>query len=218
MNNSWNDLQLNCQDEAAPNGLTQLFPNFLKPASSLIRGVGIPSPITGVDNDYYLNTETNIYYFKVTGAWSPLASNIIPNNVLMGAYPNKNYPIRPFRQPSAGRTNRVEVVPVSGIGGIFELWDIAGVLLDDSGFNEDVARGNNITQGYLNSKILESKAKQLWRVEFKGDGAYTPKVLGNPVTFSFGLAARYLVPTSIVSDAPKCKINLICEGGFSTRD
>jgi hypothetical protein len=102
----------------------------------------------------------------------------------------------------------MEVVPQNGVGGVFELWDLAGEL---SGSN-NVNSATSITNAFLLAAITAKTARLLWKVDFSGDLDGSNKLLGVRTVFTRGLVARYV--QSDAAGTNTVLINLVVDGGY----
>lgn len=109
-----------------------------------------------------------------------------------------------------GVLRRAEVWPDDQVGGFLELWDISGVT---TGASNNVSSGNTLTNAYLLEQKAKGKARLVWRIGFKGDDAYSSKVLNGHVSFLRGLAARF-VGTNLVDGQDSIQLNLVVDGGY----
>lgn len=152
-------------------------------------------------------------------AWGGIEiDNVNDGGVLTQLYPNwvaagsGSAGIQRRRRPNEGVLGRMEVVPATGVGGTFELWDIAGEL---TGTN-DVSAGNTLTNAFLTAEIAAGRARLLWKVDFSGDLEGSNKMIGIRNVFARGLAARY-----VQSDTPgdhQVLLNMSVDGGYQVWD
>lgn len=148
-------------------------------------------------------------------AWGGLAlTNVNTGGVLTQLYPNwlqsgsASAGIQTRRRPNEGVLGRMEVVPQSGVGGVFELWDMSGQY---SGAN-DVNAAASMTNAYLLAEIAAKRARLVWQVDFSGDLDGSNKLLGVRTVFARGLAARYV--QSDPAGTNTVLINLVVDGGY----
>lgn len=135
-------------------------------------------------------------------------TQLYPDNVVAGSGSTASQTSR--RYPSGGVLYRVEINPKDAVGGIFELWDLAG---ESQGASNNVDTGTAMTAAYLASKIARGKAKLLWTIDFKGDSGLNNKVFGVRVVYSQGLAGRYINDLDAVG-SKLLALNIVSEGGF----
>jgi hypothetical protein len=153
----------------------------------------------------------------MTQAWGGISlGNVNTGGALTQLYPNwlqagsASAGVKTRRRPNEGVISRMEVVPAAGIGGVFELWDLAGTL---TGTNQ-VNSAASITNAFLLAEQARTppRARLIWSVDFSGDLDGVNKLLGVRVVFARGLAARYIQAatpgTNIVT------INMVVDGGY----
>lgn len=150
-------------------------------------------------------------------AWGGITqTNVNTGGVLTQLYPNwlqagaSGAGVLTRRRPNEGVITRMEVVPASGIGGVFELWDMAGTL---TGTNQ-VNSATSITNAFLLAEQAKSppRARLLWSVDFNGSLEGANKLLGVRVVFARGLVARY---TQVAAPGTNSvTINLVVDGGY----
>lgn len=153
----------------------------------------------------------------MTQAWGGISQgNVNAGGALRQLYPNWVQAgsgaagVQTRRRSNEGVITRMEVVPASGVGGVFQLWDLAGQLTGTS----DVNTGTAITNAFLNEELARTppRARLIWSVDFSGTLDGSNKLLGVRVVFTRGLACRY-----VQSDAPGTNlvtINLVVDGGY----
>lgn len=110
------------------------------------------------------------------------------------------------RRSTAGTLTRCEVFTSDSSGGIIEIWDIDGLW---TGPDNNTSTGTAMTNSFKNWKQGLGQAKMIWTQNFKGDAASRAAIFTGNVTFSRGLAARY-----INSAGTSVKISLVVDGGY----
>lgn len=113
-----------------------------------------------------------------------------------------------IRLPVDGILHEMTVYPLDAVGGIIEVYDIAG---EYSGTN-DVNTSNTMTNAYLTSQLNRErvKAKLIWKQEFKGDPGLTTKKFTQRTKFNFGLAVRIYTTATITNE--QVTLNISSEG------
>lgn len=153
----------------------------------------------------------------MTQAWGGIVlTNVNTSGVLTQLYPNwlqagsASAGVQTRRRPNEGVITRMEVVPSAGVGGVFELWDLAGTLTGTSQVNS----ATSITNAFLLAEQARTppRARLIWSVDFSGDLDGVNKLLGVRVVFARGLAARYTEPAAAGTNA--VTINLVVDGGY----
>jgi hypothetical protein len=114
------------------------------------------------------------------------------------------------RQAIEGALERCDIYPDDAVGGVFELWDVAGLA---SGASNNVNTGNVLTNAYLVAEQAANRAKCVWTVGFKGDTGLTTKTLATRVPFRYGLAGRF-VDITAAPGTNSIIINILAAGGF----
>lgn len=114
------------------------------------------------------------------------------------------------RKTTEGVLYRVDVTPSDGSGGYIELWDIGG---KPYGATNNINTGSALTGAYLTAQQAKGEAKLLWRSDFKGDSGLTTKTFATRVTFTYGLAARYVNTLDPVG-TKNVTLNIVAEGGY----
>lgn len=112
------------------------------------------------------------------------------------------------RGPTEGAIGRMEVVPAAGVGGVFELWDAAGLLVGTNNANAGVL----LTDAFIASEAAAKRARCIWRIDFAGALDGSNKLLGVRLAFTKGLVARYVQAATPGTNA--VTINLVVDGGF----
>lgn len=135
-------------------------------------------------------------------------TQIYPDTVVAGSGSLASQTMR--RYPSPGVLYRCEINPSGSVGGIFELWDIAG---ESQGGANNVDTGTAMTAAYLAAKVAKKEARLLWRIDFKGDSGLNNKSFGTRTLFLRGLAGRYINDLDTVG-SKAIGLNIIAEGGF----
>lgn len=115
-----------------------------------------------------------------------------------------------IRKTTEGVLYRCDVTPSDGSGGYIELWDVAG---KPYGASNNINTGNALTDAYLTEQQGKGEAKLLWRSDFKGDSGLTTKTFATRLTFTYGLAARY-VNTLDAAGTKNVTLNIVAEGGY----
>lgn len=153
-------------------------------------------------------------------AWSPLIlSNVGASGNLTQFFPEwvtagvtTNNPGDMRRKTTEGVLHRIDLSPVDQFGGYFELWDVGGRPYDVSGSN-NVNTGTTLTDAYLQAEKTAGRAKQIWRIDFKGDSGLMTKTFATRVPFSHGLAGRF-VNTDETAGTIDINVNIVAEGGY----
>ena len=156
----------------------------------------------------------------MTQAWSPMIltnvaaagdlTELFPDFVTPGVATNNPGDLR--RKTTEGVLHRVDLSPIDQFGGYFELWDVGGRPYDFAGAN-NINTGTAITDAYLLAEKAAGRAKQIWRIDFKGDSGLMTKTFATRVPFSHGLAGRY-VNTDETAGTVEININIVAEGGY----
>lgn len=115
------------------------------------------------------------------------------------------------RKCTEGVLYRIDIDPADAVGGVFELWDVAG---RPYGISNNIDTGTALTDAYLLSEQTAGRARLIWRTDFKGDAGLTTKTFATRVPFSFGLAGRY-VNTVDPAGTKSIYANIVAEGGYS---
>lgn len=125
------------------------------------------------------------------------------------------------RKATDGLLYRAEIWPECGIGGTFELYDIAGNIYDENpafpGRN-NVNLGNKLTDAYLQNKLAKKEAKLIWQIGFNGDEGPASKIYATKILFTKGLACRFIRPPGASQIGPFTEtavININADGGFA---
>ena len=153
----------------------------------------------------------------MTQAWGGIAlTNVNAGGALTQLYPNwlqagsAAAGVLTRRRPNEGVISRLEVVPATGIGGVFELWDMAGTL---SGTNQ-VNSATSMTNAFLVAEQARTppRARLLWSLDFSGALEGANKLLGVRVVFARGLVARYTQSDAVGTRS--VTLNLVVDGGY----
>jgi len=151
----------------------------------------------------------------MTQAWAPITlSNVAATGDLVQLYPatvtagtGATTRGTERRKPLSGVLYRAEVYTVSGVGGVIELWDVAGL---DRGASNNVDTGTALTNAFLTTEIAAGRAKLLWRQNFAGTSGSRYPVFNQRVPFMKGLAARF-----VSGDSGNVELSLVCDGGYT---
>jgi len=153
----------------------------------------------------------------MTQAWGGIAlTNVNASGALTQLYPNwlqagsASVGVLTRRRPNEGVISRLEVVPATGIGGVFELWDMAGTLTGTSQVNS----ATSITNAFLVAEQARTppRARLLWSIDFSGALEGANKLLGVRVVFARGLVARYTQADTVGTRS--VTLNLVVDGGY----
>lgn len=114
------------------------------------------------------------------------------------------------RKANEGVLYRVDVDPSDAVGGVFELWDIAGQF---RGATNNTNTGTALTAAYLAAEQAAGRARMIWRTDFKGDAGLTTKTFATRVLFNQGLAGRFIDSIDAVG-TKNVTVNVVAEGGY----
>lgn len=151
----------------------------------------------------------------MTQAWGPItltavaangaATALFPNHVTAGAATTTAGSQR--RAQREGVLFRLEVYSTSG--GLFELWDLNGLVSETAG-NNNVSLGTVITDAFITAAIAAGKARLIHTAEVTGTAGDRPQLIQNIIPFCKGLVARF----SNAGPAGSATVNIVADGGF----